>query len=1005
MRILHSFCSSTGRRLACRILLTLIVLTVASAEALASHFRYATISAQPVLNAAGQPTGIMRFTIKSAWRRSFFGSPVIGSTINPESFIFGDGTSQNLIMTVTSFNAGEDWVVAETTITHQYPAGNASSSWIARGDSGARIANLNNGSNGNWYYETLVRPYTTNSSPTTALPPIVTVPKSTAAQFFVPASDVDRDTLSFRMSTFAGSGTTPTPPGFSINSSTGLVTWNNNALNTTNFWFAQIIIEDKDSAGVVKSRIPVDVLLKIVAVTSQPPRCLIDGLTTPKTISVQAGSPVSFVITGDDPDGAVPITLNASGMPGAATLSPAMPFSGTAPIGSTFNWTPTAADGGSRTISFSTTDNTGLVTLNSVNIFVENNQPPTITGPATLTTPVTPQAPISVQVADPNGDALTVTWELDGAVVRTDSVPASPSATTLTFTGYGGVGPHTVKATVKDTKNATASLTTAVTVIKADQTITFGALADATFNDADFPVSATASSGLTVSFAATGSCTVTGASVHITGAGSCTVQASQAGDDNYNPAPNVDQSFTIAKANQTITFGALAGKTFNDADFTVSATASSGLSVSFSATGSCTVTGVSVHITGAGSCTVQASQAGNDNYNAAPNVDQAFTIAKANQTITFGALAGKTFNDADFPVSATASSGLSVSFSATGSCTVTGVSVHLTGAGSCTVQASQAGNDNYNPAPNVDQAFTIAKANQVITVVTAAPATAIYNTSFTVSATGGGSGNAVSIAASGACGVTAGGAGSATVQMNSGTGTCTLGYNQAGDANYNAAAQVLSSTTAQKAAQSLTITTGAPATAVFGSSFTVAATGGGSGNPVLYTTGVDGCTDVGPTFTVTSGVTACVVLYNQAGNANYTPAPQLTQTVNVVGFGFEGFFAPIDVPAPNFMIWNSAKAGQTIPAKWRLTLAGVPVSSLSSFAGLYSYQVSCTSGTGDVEYAIEEYATGGSVLTYDGDGQFHYNWATPLSYRNTCRAMYVKFSDGSVSKVASFRFK
>ena len=136
---------------------------------------------------------------------------------------------------MTSFNAAEDWVVGEATITHRYPAGNASSSWIARGDGGARIANLNNGANGSWYYDTLVRPYTTNSSPTSALPPIVTVPKSTAAQFFVPASDLDRDTLAFRMSTFAGNNTTPTPPGFSINSSTGLVTWNNNALNTTNF--------------------------------------------------------------------------------------------------------------------------------------------------------------------------------------------------------------------------------------------------------------------------------------------------------------------------------------------------------------------------------------------------------------------------------------------------------------------------------------------------------------------------------------------------------------------------------------------------------------------------------------------------------------------------------------------------------------------------------------------------------------------------------------------------
>ena len=60
---------------------------------------------------------------------------------------------------------------------------------------------------------------------------------------------------------------------------------------------------------------------------------------------------------------------------------------------------------------------------------------------------------------------------------------------------------------------------------------------------------------------------------------------------------------------------------------TVSATASSGLAVSFAASGSCTVTTATVHLTGAGACTVTASQAGNANYNAAPPVSQTFSIA------------------------------------------------------------------------------------------------------------------------------------------------------------------------------------------------------------------------------------------------------------------------------------------------------------------------------------------------------------------------------------------
>jgi hypothetical protein len=142
-------------------------------------------------------------------------------------------------------------------------------------------------------------------------------------------------------------------------------------------------------------------------------------------------------------------------------------------------------------------------------------------------------------------------------------------------------------------------------------------------------VSATASSGLPVSFSAEGDCGVSGATVHITGAGSCTITASQAGDGDFEPAPSVERTFSIAKTDQTISFAPLPNKTVGDADFTLTATAtaSSGLPVSFSAEGDCGVSGATVHITGAGSCTITASQAGDADRNAAPAVSRTFSIA------------------------------------------------------------------------------------------------------------------------------------------------------------------------------------------------------------------------------------------------------------------------------------------------------------------------------------------------------------------------------------------
>ncbi|PYQ49319.1 MAG: hypothetical protein DMF78_18540, partial [Acidobacteria bacterium] len=235
-----------------------------------------------------------------------------------------------------------------------------------------------------------------------------------------------------------------------------------------------------------------------------------------------------------------------------------------------------------------------------------------------------------------------------------------------------------------------------------------------TFGDPDFGVSATATSGLAVAFAAAGNCTISGASVHITGAGPCTVTASQPGDGNDQPAPDVPQSFTIGKASQTIALGVLASKTFGDPDFGVSATATSGLAVAFAAAGNCTISGATVHITAAGACTVTASQSGDGNDAPAPDLPRSFTIGQASQTVTFTDLANKTIGDPDFTVGATASSGLSVAFSARGDCTVSGSTVHVTKVGSCTITASQPGNGNYIPAPSVTRSFAVAYASCLV---------------------------------------------------------------------------------------------------------------------------------------------------------------------------------------------------------------------------------------------------------------------------------------------------
>jgi hypothetical protein len=98
-------------------------------------------------------------------------------------------------------------------------------------------------------------------------------------------------------------------------------------------------------------------------------------------------------------------------------------------------------------------------------------------------------------------------------------------------------------------------------------------------------------------------------------------------NSNYNTT-NVNVSVTVNKANQTITFGALADKTTADSPFALTGTASSGLTVSYSSsnTAVATIAGSTVTIVGAGQTTITASQVGDANYNAATSLDQTLTV-------------------------------------------------------------------------------------------------------------------------------------------------------------------------------------------------------------------------------------------------------------------------------------------------------------------------------------------------------------------------------------------
>lgn len=167
----------------------------------------------------------------------------------------------------------------------------------------------------------------------------------------------------------------------------------------------------------------------------------------------------------------------------------------------------------------------------------------------------------------------------------------------------------------------------------------------------------------------------------------------------------------LSAASQVISFAPLSNTTMTAGTVALTATATSGLTVSFTSNspGICTVAGNTATLVSAGTCSITASQAGNSNYAAAPPVTQTFVTGTTNsQTITFPPLVTMAVGTL-FGVSATASSGLAVTFaSATPAvCTISGISATLVATGICSITASQAGNGNYLAATPVTQSFSV----------------------------------------------------------------------------------------------------------------------------------------------------------------------------------------------------------------------------------------------------------------------------------------------------------
>ncbi|MCY7420416.1 MAG: hypothetical protein LH478_01600 [Chitinophagaceae bacterium] len=294
--------------------------------------------------------------------------------------------------------------------------------------------------------------------------------------------------------------------------------------------------------------------------------------------------------------------------------------------GVTYNWT---INGGG---TFTTNGDTAFVNWTSIgpwNLAVQTSNR-CGSGPSrTISVTVNPVAPIATPTIFNTGRWLYASqlpanagyqWFKNGTLISGASngsyYGAMAGNYTARFGNFCGSGP------ISDTISFSAS--------SIPQTINFPSIPNKNFGDVPFTPAASSTSGLPVSLTLVSGPAMINTQTNlltITGTGVVTVRANQVGNNTYDTAAPVIQSFTVNKAAQTINFSTIPTQDFRSNTLTLQANASSGIAVNYSIlSGPATQAGNTITFTGLGTVTVRASQAGDNNYLPAATVDRNFCI-------------------------------------------------------------------------------------------------------------------------------------------------------------------------------------------------------------------------------------------------------------------------------------------------------------------------------------------------------------------------------------------
>ena len=453
-----------------------------------------------------------------------------------------------------------------------------------------------------------------------------------------------------------------------------------------------------------------------------------------------------------------------------------------------------------------------------------------------------------------------------------------------------------------------------------------------------------------------------------TNAGTATASASYPGDANHTGSDD-SKTFTIDKAASSVSLVCDVSRTYTGSP--IEACSAQALRVGPNPPVSLTV--AYTHNTNAGSAGASASYDGDANHEGS-SATSGFTIVKAGSTTTVSCPATVTYTGSpQTPCTAvaTGAGGLNQPLTVTHGSN--------TNAGAATAAAAYPGGDNHTGSGD-SATFQITPAATTTTVT--CPATVTYTGAALTPCTGkvtgpGGLEQALTV----------------TYADNTNAGTATASASYAGASNYQASSGSKAFTIG-KAASTVTVTCPAGPYYYTGSAITPTCTArvvgaGGLDLPVTPVTLSDN---------VAVGTAKATATY--PGDDNHV-AHTGTTTFTIGAWRAGGFYQPVDMGG----VWNTVKAGSTVPLKFELFSGATELTSTTSVKSFSAGSISCATLPSSSEDPIELTTTGGTTLRYDtSGGQFIQNWQTPKTVGG-CYKVTMTAADSTTVITAYFKLK